>query len=132
LGSTHGLTLSRGVRSMTPTSGSRETLGELYAYYARTEPMFSNVLRDAELVEAIAPTLIPLQDYQAEAAEILAVGRSARGRGRHVLFAALRHALDFQTWRSLTSDGRITRGKAVALVSALVEAAAASRRRAAA
>src|SRR3972149_11249259 len=49
-------------------------LDELYAYYERTEAMFSNVLRDAELVDAIRPTLVPLQGYLAEAAEILAAG----------------------------------------------------------
>src|SRR3989337_368543 len=57
-------------------------LDELYGYYERTEPMFSNVLRDADLIDAIRPTLLPLQGYLAEAAEILAVGRSARGRRR--------------------------------------------------
>src|SRR3990170_4419594 len=72
-------------------------LDELYAYYERTEPMFTNVLRDAELVDAIRPTLLPLQAFLAEAAEILAAGRPARGRRLHVLAAALRHAVDFHT-----------------------------------
>src|SRR5438445_7556799 len=49
-------------------------LDELYAYYERTEPMFSNVLRDAELVDALPPTLLPLQAFLAEPAEILAAG----------------------------------------------------------
>ncbi len=115
-----------------PNERLARALDELYAYYERTESMLSNVLRDAELVDAVRPTLVPLQAYLAEAAEILAAGRPARGRRRQVLLAALRHALDFQTWRSLTSDSRITRGEAVALVSALVEAAAASPSRAAA
>jgi AcrR family transcriptional regulator len=107
-------------------------LGELYAYYERTEPMLSNVLRDAELVEAVRPTLVPLQTYLAEATEVLAIGRSAHGARRHVLAAALRHALDFRTWLSLVAAGRITRAEAVELMSALVDAAAASRRRVAA
>jgi len=107
-------------------------LDELYAYYERTEAMFSNVLRDAELVDAIRPTLVPLQGYLAEAAEILAAGWPTRGRRRHVLAAALHHALDFHTWYSLATDNRIARTEAVELVTALVEAAAAPRRRAAA
>ena len=107
-------------------------LDELYAWYERTEPMFSNVLRDLELVDAIQPTIVPLQDYLAEAAEILAAGWPARGRRRRVLAAALRHAVDFQTWRSLTANDPITRTEAVELVSALVHAAAAPQRRAAA
>lgn len=109
-----------------------QALDELYAYYERTEPMFSNVLRDAELVDAVRPTLVPLQAYMAEAVEILAAGWSARGRRRHVLAAALRHAIDFRTWRSLAADKHITRTEAVELVTALVEAAAAPARRAAA
>ncbi|HEX6662154.1 MAG TPA: helix-turn-helix domain-containing protein [Gaiellaceae bacterium] len=100
-------------------------LDELYAYYERTEPMFSNVLRDAELVDAVRPTLVPLQAYQAEAVEVLAAGWPARGRRGRVVAVALRHAVDFQTWRSLTADNRVTRTEAVELVTALVEAAAA-------
>ena len=65
--------------------------------------------------------------YLAEAAEILAAGWPTRGRRRRVLAAALRHAVDFQTWRSLAADNRITRTEAVELVTALVEAAAARR-----
>ena len=88
--------------------------------------MFSNVLRDVELVEAVGPTLAPMQDYLAEAVEILAVGWRVRGRRRHVLAAALRHALDFRVWRSLAADTTISRAEAVELVGALVHAAAAA------
>jgi AcrR family transcriptional regulator len=107
-------------------------LDELYAYYERTEPMLSNVLRDAELVDALRPTLVPMQAFLSETVEILAVGWGARGRRRRVLKAAIAHAIDFNTWRSLTASGEITRTEGVELVTALVEAAAAPRRRAAA
>jgi len=100
-------------------------LDELYAYYERTEPMFTNVLRDLELVDALRPTIVPLQNYLAGVAEILAAGRRARGRRRHILAAALRHALGFHTWRSLAVDGQTTRLEAVKLAAALVEAATA-------
>jgi AcrR family transcriptional regulator len=107
-------------------------LGELYAYYERTEPMLSNVLRDAELVEALRPTLVPMQAFLSETVEILTAGWGARGRRRRVLEAAIAHAIDFHTWRSLTATGEIIRTEAVDLVITLVEAAAAPRRRAAA
>ncbi len=107
-------------------------LEELYTYYERTEPMFSNVLRDAELVEALSPTLLPFQAYLAEATKILAAGWPTRGRRRHVLAAALHHAVDFHTWRSLAADRRLTRTEAVELITALVEAVAAPQPRAAA
>jgi AcrR family transcriptional regulator len=110
-----------------PEQQLRRALDELYAWYERTEPMFSNVLRDVELVDALRPTLVPLQAYLAEAATILAAGRQARGRRRRVLAAALNHAVDFQTWRSLTANGRITRAEAVELAAALVAGATARR-----
>jgi hypothetical protein len=115
-----------------PQERLAHALAELYAYYERTEPMFSNVLRDAQLVDALRPTIVPFEDYLADAAEILAADWPASGRRRRVLAAALRHAVDFQTWRSLTADNRITRTEAVELVTALVETAAATRHRAAA
>jgi AcrR family transcriptional regulator len=99
-------------------------LDELYAYYEQTEPMFSNVLRDVELVAAIGPAMAPLQAFMGEATEILGTGWPACGRKRDVLRAALLFAIDFLTWRALASNTGITRPEAVALVSALVEAAA--------
>ena len=107
-------------------------LDELYAYYERTEPMLSNVLRDAELVEALRPSLAPMQAFLGETAEIMTAGWGARGRRRQVLRHAIAHAIDFHTWRSLATGGNITRTEAIDLVIALVEAAAARRRRAAA
>ena len=95
-------------------------LDELYAYYERTEPMFSNVLRDADLVEFARDAVAPLQAFVEEAAEILAIGRGVRGRRRELLRGALRHALAFSTWRSLSTNG-IGRSDAVRLVTALVE-----------
>ena len=106
-----------------------QALDELYAYYERTAPMFGNVLRDAELVEVLRPALAPLENYQDQAVEILAAGWPARGRSRHILSAALRHAIDFTTWRSFRREEHLTRGEAVALITALVEAAAAPSRR---
>jgi AcrR family transcriptional regulator len=106
-----------------PRERLAHALEELYAYYERTEPMFSNVLRDAELVEALRPTLIPMQTYLAEATEILTAGWPTRGRRRHVLAAALHHAVDFHTWRSLTADRRLTRTEAIELITALVQTA---------
>jgi AcrR family transcriptional regulator len=102
-------------------------LDELYAYYERTEQMFSNVLRDAEVVDALRPAVAPLQGQFAAMTEILAAGWAVRGRRRSVLEAALRHALDLRTWRSLTVDNGLSRAEAVGLIGALVVAAAAPR-----
>jgi AcrR family transcriptional regulator len=70
-------------------------LDELYAYYERTEPMFTNVLRDAEVVEFARDAVAPLDAYLDEVAETLTAGRGARGRRRELLRGAVRHALAF-------------------------------------
>jgi AcrR family transcriptional regulator len=109
-----------------PNERLARALDELYAYYERTEPMFRNVLRDAEVVDFARDAVAPLHAYLDDAATVLAAGHPARGRRRHILVAALRHALAFSTWHSLTANG-VTRAQAVVLVTALVEAAAGSR-----
>jgi AcrR family transcriptional regulator len=105
-----------------PKERLERALDELYAYYERTEPMYRNVLRDAELVDSARDAVAPLHDYLEEAAEVLTAGRQLRGRKRQLLGGALRHALAFSTWRSLSTNG-IGRADAAKLVAALVEAA---------
>ena len=102
-------------------------LDELYAYYERTAPMFSNVFRDLDLVDALEPTIVPLQEYLAETAALLAGGWGVRGRRRRrMLAAAVAHGVDFGTWHSLARDNHLSRTEAVQLVTALIEAAAGS------
>jgi AcrR family transcriptional regulator len=106
-----------------PAQRLERALDELYAYYERTEPMFSNVLRDAEVVDFAREAVAPLDAYLEEAAGVLAVGRKARGRRRELLGIALRHVLAFSTWRSLSANG-VGRQDAAKLMTALVEGAA--------
>ena len=105
-----------------PRERLERALDDLYAYYERTEPMFTNVLRDAELVDFARDAIAPLGAYLNEAVEVLVAGRGARGRRRDLLIGALRHALAFSTWHSLTSNG-IKRPDAVNLSAGLVETA---------
>ena len=107
-----------------PHQRLQQALDDLYGYYESTEQMFSNVLRDAELIEDLRPTLAPMQQYLDEVVAILTAGWGARGRRRHLVAAAARHAIDFQAWRSLTQDGRITRAEAIELITGLVTSAA--------
>jgi AcrR family transcriptional regulator len=104
-----------------PQQRLEQALDELYAFYERTEPMFSNVLRDAALVDFARDAVAPLQAYLDEAAGVLTSGRAVRGRRRQLLAGAVRHALAFSTWRSLTSNG-LGRSDSVRLMTALVEA----------
>jgi AcrR family transcriptional regulator len=100
----------------------RDPQERLYAYYERTEPMFANVLRDADVVDFARDAMIPLQAYLEEAAEVLMAGRNLRGRRRQLVDGALRHAVAFSTWQSLSANG-IERSDAVKLATALVAAA---------
>jgi AcrR family transcriptional regulator len=106
-----------------PEERLERALDELYAYYESTEPMFTNVLRDAEVVDFAREAVAPLDAFLEEAADVLMVGRKVRGRRRELLRGALRHALAFSTWRSL-AEGGIGRSDAARLTSALVQAAA--------
>ena len=107
-----------------PRQRLQQALEDLYRYYEVTEQMFSNVLRDAELVEALRPTLIPMQEYLGEVAEVLATGWGVRGRRKRLLESATHHAIDFQTWRSLTRNDRITRAEAIEVITGMLETAA--------
>ncbi len=80
-------------------------LGELYGYYRRTEAMWTTAYRDAALVESLGAimdaTWFALLD---RAVDVLAAGRGLRGRRRGRVRGALRLAVDFPTWRSLTAS----------------------------
>jgi AcrR family transcriptional regulator len=106
-----------------PAERLAAALDELYAYYERNQSMWTNVLRDETLVAPVASALKGFWAYLDAAAEALAAGWGTRGGRRRVLLAAVRHAVDFRTWRSLARDGGISRAAAVELVSAMVSSA---------
>jgi AcrR family transcriptional regulator len=107
-----------------PRARLERALDDLYAYYEQTEPMFRNVLRDAEVVDFARDAIAPLDEYLEEAVGILTSGRGARGRRRDLLLGTLHHVLAFSTWHSLSSNG-IKRPDAVKLSAGLVETAVA-------
>jgi AcrR family transcriptional regulator len=106
-----------------PAERLSTALDELYAYYERTESMWTNVLRDETLVASVASALTGFWAYLDAAADVLAAGWGARGGRRGVLVAAARHAVDFRTWRSLARDGGVSRAATVELASAMVSRA---------
>jgi AcrR family transcriptional regulator len=99
-------------------------LDDLYAYYERNDAMWTNVLRDETLIDALPSSLAVFWDYLEDAAGALAEGWGARGGRRRVLLAATRHAVDFHTWRSLTGSGAVSRAAVVELASAMITRAA--------
>jgi hypothetical protein len=88
--------------------------------------MLANLYRDAPLVEAVASHMRPMNAYVEEVVRTLAAGWPARGGRRKVLNAAVRHAVDFHTWRSLARAGGVSRAQAVKLAGALVASASAA------
>ena len=97
-----------------PQERLRTALTELYGYYARTEPMRANVLRDAETMPALASLLEgTVVRYLRSVRDLLAEGWEVRDEGRRRLLAMLALAIDFQTWRSLERGSSLSREEAV-------------------
>src|SRR3954463_15042705 len=91
-----------------PAERLRMALEELYGWYEITGSMWTTVLRDETVVAAVGRGVEPFRAYLDDAAHALAVGWGAGGGGRAMLLAATRHAVDFQTWRSLAIDGGVS------------------------
>ena len=102
----------------------RTALGEMYAYYGRTESMLANLLRDEATVPAVAERFQAFHEFLASLPDPLLAGRGARGGARRRGAAAVGHALAFATWRSLTREQGLSDDEAAELMTALVGAAA--------
>ncbi len=98
----------------------RTALGELYAFYRRTEQMMANLYRDEVTMPVVRERFAGFHGYIDAARDILVRGRPERGRRRDQLRAAIGHALAFTTWRSLTREQGLGDDQAVELMCALV------------
>jgi AcrR family transcriptional regulator len=106
-----------------PDERLRTALGELYAYFRRTERMMGNLLRDEATVPTVGRLMGAYRGYLDAARDTLMRGRSARGRARAAVAAAVGHALAFHTWRSLSRDQGLGDERAAELMCRLVAAA---------
>jgi AcrR family transcriptional regulator len=104
-----------------PAERTETALRELYAFYSRTEAMYTSLLRDEPVVPIVNRLLGDFYGYLRAIQDILMAGRRLRGRAARRTQAAIGHALSFPTWRSLTREQRLADADAVALMSALVE-----------
>jgi AcrR family transcriptional regulator len=96
-----------------PGERLRTALTEIYAYYAETEPMLANLLRDLDVVAAVQQQFVQFLNYMEAARLTLIVGRRERGRRAQRVRAAVGHALAFTTWRSLVREQGCTANEAV-------------------
>jgi AcrR family transcriptional regulator len=92
----------------------RTALSGLYGFYARTEPMRANVLRDAQTMPELAALLEgSVVPYLEALRDLLAEGWEVRSKQKGRLLATLALALDFHTWRSLERKSGLSRKEAV-------------------
>jgi AcrR family transcriptional regulator len=99
-------------------------LGELYAFYGRTEEMLENLFRDEQTVAIVGERFAAFRAYFASARDTLMAGRKLRGAARLRTQAVVGHALAFSTWKSLVREQGLDDDAVAALMVALVGAAA--------
>ena len=102
----------------------RVALSELYAYYARTEARWANILRDMEVLPYLQVVAKERSRFLQEIRDVLVLGSPAPGPRRPLLLAAVGHAIEFRTWQSLVRRHGLSQGQAVELMVVLVREAA--------
>ncbi len=107
-----------------PDQRLRTALEQLYGFWRRTEPMIANLLRDEATNENVKRHFGAFHGYMDAARDLLVQGRRDRGQARARVRAAIGHALDFATWRSLVREQGLGNSQAVELMCAMVSAAA--------
>jgi AcrR family transcriptional regulator len=106
-----------------PAERLRVALGELYAYYGRTEQMLEVLIRDESLVPIVAERFAAFHGFMAAARDVLMAGRGLRGAAARRTRAAIGHALAFSTWKSLVREQGLSDADATALLCGLVAGA---------
>lgn len=106
-----------------PEARLRSALTEVYAYHHRTEPMMLSTMRDIPQKPVMFEILQPFFRHWEKVRDVLAVGWGARGERRKLLLAAIGHALDFGTWRSLVREQGLDDKQATELMVRMVRCA---------
>jgi AcrR family transcriptional regulator len=106
-----------------PGARTEAALRELYAFYGRTEGMYTSLMRDAPVVPIVQRRLGDFYGYLRAIQDGLMAGRGLRGRAARRTRAAIGHALTFPTWRSLTREEGLADDEAVTLMRTLVDRA---------
>ena len=105
-----------------PEERLNRALTILYQYYRGTAAMNQNLFRDAAVMPELAKLMDGYRGFIAMMADLLAEGLRPSASHR-LLKAALAHALDFETWLSLTSKSGLSDEEAVRLMSGMVKCA---------
>ena len=103
-----------------PDERVQGVLALLYAWYRETEPMYGKLLSDRASVPELDRFLEQNADRMlAGLAERLSAAYPLRGRRAERLYALIRLALDFWTWRRLTREGLADHAAADLMASAV-------------
>ncbi len=97
-------------------------LNDLYAFFRSTEGMTGNIVRDLPDSVVLQQVAEPLLEYWKTVRTILDVGWNTRGRKRNLLRGTIGHAIEFETWRSLTVRQGLTDREAVEAMVTLARA----------
>jgi len=127
--SAHGLALDpppdprRWVDVTDPWDRLRVALTEMYGYYRRNSGRIANIERDAPFMKMPDFGGRTIQSDRRMMAEGLGSPFPVTGRGQTLVQAAVRHALEFGTWRTLTAPYDLSDAEATELMIGLVEGA---------
>jgi AcrR family transcriptional regulator len=88
-----------------PSARARHALGEVYPYYRQHARLIGNVVRDMPRIPGGIEGSREFLDIGESWFAALSEGWPASIAGTTAVEAALRHALDYGTWLSLTSQG---------------------------
>ena len=102
-----------------PEERLRYALGEVYAYFRRNERLLANFAVDAQLNSDVREAAEPIFRYWERALDVIVAAWEDGGRNR-ILLVAVELALDFQTWRTLTSRGQLHDEQAIELMIGMV------------
>jgi AcrR family transcriptional regulator len=104
-----------------PWEGLSLALTEMYAYYRRNAGRIANIERDAPFMKMPDMGGRTIQDERRMLAEQLSSRFSVSGHARRLVQAAVRHALEFGTWRTLTEPHDLADTDAIELMIGLVD-----------
>jgi AcrR family transcriptional regulator len=96
-------------------------LTEMYAYFRRNAGRIANIERDAPFMKLPDFGGRTIQSERRMLAELLAASFPEKGRARRHVQAAVRHALEFGTWRTLTEPYGLSDAEAIELMVGFVE-----------
>lgn len=106
-----------------PELGLRAALAEIYAYHRQTEAMMNSAHHDMATNPILRELLAPLFDYWNGVGDLLAGKFAAADETRELLRAAIGHAIDFTTWRSLVRQQGLDDAAAARVMAAMVQGA---------